>query len=521
MAEFKLRRRRVRRAWTTGLTLTAFALFAVIFVAASSAKLAGSSFEGNDGNLVVDTSGGTDWVTAPNRVIGDDLASGTGDNSFGQGAKEDSVSTTVVSGSIPNSKADLAQFYVGSEQLPAGIFLYLGWTRANTSGTTNFDFELNQAEQPDLTTPGPKTLVRTAGDLLINYLFQGQGTPQIAIRTWSGTQWSAPVDASAFSEAAINSGGPVANPLPGAINPTPTNQFGEAALNLTAAGIFPPNVCKAFGSVYVKSRSSTAFNSEIKDFIAPVHVNIANCARIIVQKVTVPSPDPTDTSFSFSASYDADGFSLKNGESNNSGDLNPGTYSVSETVPANWSLTSATCDDGSDPSAIDLGPAETVTCTFTNTLQQGAIIVSKTAKHAASGPGDHPLAGVTFTVEGVSHVTGADGTACFDGLSIGSHDVVETLPVGYASDDASLTKSVSVDHAATCAGGGGNTVSFHNTPLTNITISVDSQVDGGTASTIACDNGGPNGNTGPNGDGSASATDLRPGTYNCTIVVDP
>jgi hypothetical protein len=468
----------------------------------------------------VNTAGNTDWENTPNRAIGTDLPTGTGDNSFGQGAKEDNVATTVVSGSIPNSKADLAQFYVGNEQLPAGIFLYLGWTRANTSGTTNFDFELNQPQQPDLTTPGPKTLVRTGGDLLINYLFQGQGTPQINIRTWNGTEWSAPVDASAFSKAAINAV-QVANPLPGGTpSPIPTNQFGEAALNLTAAGIFPPGVCKAFGSVYVKSRSSTAFNSEIKDFIAPVHVSIANCATIVVKKVTVPSPDPTDTSFSFDPDYTTD-FSLKNGESNTKTDLNPGTYSVSETVPANWVLTSATCDNGSDSSAIDLGPAETVTCTFTNTLQQGAIIVTKTAKHAVSGPGDHPLAGVTFTVEGVPKQTDANGQACFDGLSIGSHDVVETLPAGYASDDASLTKSVNVDHAATCAGGGGNTVSFHNTPLTNITISVDSQVDGGTASTITCDDGGPNGSTGANGDGSASASNLRPNTCTCTIVIDP
>jgi prealbumin domain-containing protein len=494
----------------------------ILGVTSAVANLPGSTFEGSDGNLVVNTAGNTDWENAPHRAIGTDLPTGPTDNSFGQGAKEDLVSTTVVSGSIPNSKADLAQFYVGSEQVAAGIFLYLGWTRANTSGTTNFDFELNQAAQPDLTTPGPKTLVRTSGDLLINYLFQGQGTPQINIRTWNGTAWSDPIDASAFSEAAINSS-QVANPLPGGTpSPIPALQFGEAALNLTAAGIFPPGVCKAFGSVYVKSRSSTAFSSEIKDFIAPVHVNIANCARIIVQKVTVPSPDPTDTSFSFGASYDADGFSLKNGASNDSGDLNPGTYSVSETVPANWVLTSATCDDGSDPASIGLGPAEIVTCTFTNTLQHGAITVTKMAKHAASGPGDHPLAGVSFTVNGVTQQTGADGTTCFEGLTIGStYNVTETPPPGYASDDASLTKSVLVDNAATCAGGGGESVSFHNTPLTDLSITVNSQVDGGTASTINCDNGGPNGSTGAGGDGSASATNLRPGTYNCVIVVDP
>jgi hypothetical protein len=43
-----------------------------------------------------------------------------------------------------------------------------------------------------------------------------------------------------------------------------------------------------------------------------------------------------------------------------------GTYSVSEAVQTGWQLQSATCDDGSPVSAIDVGPGETVTCTFTN-----------------------------------------------------------------------------------------------------------------------------------------------------------
>lgn len=527
MAALKLRQRRVRRAWMTGVTLTALAFFAVIFVAASSANLSGSTFEGNDGNLVHGT-GATDWDNAPNLHIGTDLPTGTGDNSFGQGAKEDNVATTVVSGSIPNSKADLAQFYVGNEQVGPNIFLYLGWTRANTSGTTNFDFELNQKAQPDLTTPGPKTLVRTNGDLLINYLFQGQGTPQIAIRQWSGSAWSAPVDASAFSEAAINLA-QVANPLlNGSPSPIPALQFGEVALNLTAAGIFPSGVCKAFGSAYVKSRSSTSFSSEIKDFIAPVAVDIANCASIEVRKVTVPSPDPTNTSFSFAASYDSDGFSLKNGESDKSGDLNPGTYSVSETVPANWSLTSATCDDGSDPSAINLGPAEHVICTFTNTLQQGAIRVTK-----LSVKGNAPLAGAKFDVKlGANTVaqltTGSDGTACADGLFFGDYTVTETsAPAGYSIDNPNPV-GVTVDHAATCSSGTPNAPAsaFTDTPLTTIRVIVTSQAGAGvTNSSIVCDSGpadSENGSDDPAFDDTdESYSDLSPGTYNCQVVVDP
>src|SRR5262249_54066259 len=161
--------------------------------------------------------------------------------------------------------------------------------------------------------------------------------------------------------------------------------------------------------------------------VAPVGININNCSTLIVKKVTVPSPDPGDASFAFSETGPGgftDSFSLKNGEQDTNADINPGTYTASETDPGpNYVLTSAVCDDGSPVTAIDLGQGETVTCTFTNTLQQGAIKVTKTRKHAADGPGDHPQSGVDFTVNGVTHTTNANGVACFDGLNFGSYTV--------------------------------------------------------------------------------------------------
>ena len=60
---------------------------------------------------------------------------------------------------------------------------------------------------------------------------------------------------------------------------------------------------------------------------------------------------------------------------------------------------------------------------------------------------------------------------------------------------------------------------FSNTPLTDLLVSVNSQVDGGTSSTIDCDAGVPD--AGPAEDPSTTGTDLEPGTYTCTVVVDP
>ena len=116
------------------------------------------------------------------------------------------------------------------------------------------------------------------------------------------------------------------------------------------------------------------------------------------------------------------------------------------------------------------------------------------------------------------------GQACVDGLLFGSYNVVETVPAGYVADGAT-TKSVTVNNAATCAAVpyAGETVAFGNTPLTNVTVSVNSQIDGGTASIINCGSGPVA--TGPNGDGSTTVSNLTPTapatTLTCTIVIDP
>src|SRR6266566_1458878 len=320
-----IRPRAVRRRLGFAIAITVVLTLALM--SPGFANLAGSTFEGNDGNLVVNTPGNTDWANAPNRVRGDDLASGSSDNSFGGGTKEDDPNVNVVTGSIPPQKSDLTRFYVASEFANNKNFLYLAWERTNVLGSANMDFELNQKAQPDLTTTGAKTLVRTAGDVLITFDFGGSGAPVLGLLKWvtSGATsqcfagnslpcWGNRVDLSAagFAEGAVNST-TVTDPI--ANVDLPAGTFGEAAINLTAAGVFPAGTCEALGSVFLKSRASASFPAEVKDFVAPQPVNISNCGKIIIKKVTIPSPDPTSTSFAFTAGggLSPTSFSLTNG----------------------------------------------------------------------------------------------------------------------------------------------------------------------------------------------------------------
>ncbi len=156
-------------------------------------------------------------------------------------------------------------------------------------------------------------------------------------------------------------------------------------------------------------------------------------SKIIVNKVTVGG----DGNFDFAASYDQDGFVLANGGSNDSGDIDAGTYSVSETVPAGWDLTSATCDDASDPSSINLAAGETVTCTFTNTKLPTLTLEKEVVIDNGGTAVD-----TDWTIEATDNdqttISGEEGDLSITSaiVPIGSYDLSESGgPLGYAASD--------------------------------------------------------------------------------------
>src|SRR5215831_13620257 len=320
-----------RRRRTIGLLVAVAALAGVlVFAIAANSTIGSSTFEGNDGNLVVNTPGNHDWDNAPNLTFAQDQERSQTDNSFGQGTKEDNVNVTVVSGSIPNSKADLARFAAAGEVINGDTYLYLAWSRANQSGTVNFDFELNAQAQPDLTTAGPKVLNRSLNDALINYSFQGgSNTPTLTRYHWNGSNWvNDGAISSACAEGATNAS-PVNDTLGGLPGVTrPAQQFGEAAINLACAGIVQHNACEVFSSAYVKSRSSTSFTSEIKDFVAPIPLSSSNCGKLTIIKHTDPGGLSQDFSYSTTGGLSPSSFTLNDAEVNTQvfSGLQPGTY---------------------------------------------------------------------------------------------------------------------------------------------------------------------------------------------------
>jgi hypothetical protein len=176
------RRRSLGKLSLIALSVVALAL---MFAQPGLANLSGSTFEGGDGNLVVNTAGNTDWANVAGLAAGLDNPTGRTDNSFGQGTKEDNAAVSVVTGSIPPNKSDLTRFYEASEAVGTHSFLYLAWERSNVLGSANMDFEVNQSVTADLGNEGSHTINRTAGDLLVTYDFTNGGSnPILGLLTW-------------------------------------------------------------------------------------------------------------------------------------------------------------------------------------------------------------------------------------------------------------------------------------------------------------------------------------------------
>ena len=193
---------------------------------------------------------------------------------------------------------------------------------------------------------------------------------------------------------------------------------------------FTATVGGAAGQTHHNTLTATAGALASATAEAAVAIEAPAPGHIVVVKQT----DPPNMSgqFNFSASYDADGFALGHGQSNDSGPLPSGaTYSVGENVPAGWTLAAATCSDGSAPNQIALDAGETVTCTFTNQRTTSG----PTATIYLTTAGTGTVGGVAYAIGDIVAYDGLTGawSLVFDGSDVGWKKAIgdfEFLPDG-------------------------------------------------------------------------------------------
>jgi hypothetical protein len=412
----RINRRRAAPAALFVLVLASALVPTVALASHPEASLPGSNFEIDvDANLRVDDAAppSLDWANVA-EIRATDKVNGTGDDSYAGGVKEDTVCPGAVTDSIPPNKSDLLSFHVYEEAGTGGLpgFLNLAWSRVSEpSGTTLMDFEFNQS---GTSCTGSPNKVRTPGDLLIEYAIdQGGARADISARTWTGSAWGPTADLDVPS--ATCGGSPCAA---GTINTTAipaaesdgliasgfkqARTFGEAQIDLRL--LFQSNKCVSFGSAMLKSRSSDSFTSQLKDFVAPVGIDLQNCGNVIIRKQTIPDEDPNVTDFGYTKSFSTDPasantFTLQDDGVKDYGDtvLFGSGYTVTEDViPANWEFVSLDCTASSAGTSFVVtgttvnfsidSDTDELDCTYTNRRLLGAIEITKTRKHAADGP---------------------------------------------------------------------------------------------------------------------------------------
>jgi len=246
--------------------------------AAVNTTVPGSPYNGSNG-VIPDSNASIQTTTDP---------VGNLDTTSFTGGKEDDQCPGVTTQGLASPKDDLTKVYFGSQNgttaaTSSDVFLYLAWERSTTSGTTTIDFELNQSTGAMALCNGVNP-DRLTGDLLFTYDFSnGGGSVDIHYYLWDQTlnkgagAWVAKGDITGLVDADLNPVVAAATDAAGI--------KGEMAVNLTKLpGVFTADTCKDFGAAWAKTRSSTSFESEIKDFVTPKPTIISNCAPLEILK---------------------------------------------------------------------------------------------------------------------------------------------------------------------------------------------------------------------------------------------
>jgi Prealbumin-like fold domain len=561
--------RRRRRFLLAPISL--IVLIALVAISSASGVLTGSpsKFEsGNDptlglGNMIVNTTGNSDWISVTgeaNYVHLTDTFNSTSDDSFEPGQKQDTVCPDIKGHKNPQKDdfTDVASFNevntTPGDPNEGDTYLYGATIRFAPNGNASENIELKQGTSGFCA--GSTTLLqRTPGDKLIAIDYLGGGSAvQFHVLTWvasgpcavandSAPCWGATIQdltASGFAEGGVNS-----TPITAANNPISgialeAGRFAEFGVNLSAAGIIPSGECGGFSQVVWESRSSgSSFVSSTKDITIEDHA-INPCGRVEVTKVGSDGGDQTGAVFTLYEGSDTTGtvvgtctvVATGNCENDDGSvfppsfnDLQPGTYTIDETtVPANYGK------DPTLPHTFTVASGETVQLTFTDPRLAGALAI---LKNSTKG-GAVTTAGAVFSYDGQSvtdNGTGDEdsdiGQVCVSGLNLGDYLVDETSPppgYGGASEAAQTVTVVSGTNCTDNQPGAGATATFTNPPLSDIQVNFRDGGSGETSAVISCDNTTGTGSNTPATGWDTSRTVLgveAPTVVTCTITIDP
>ncbi|MFT3892851.1 MAG: SdrD B-like domain-containing protein [Anaerolineales bacterium] len=149
-----------------------------------------------------------------------------------------------------------------------------------------------------------------------------------------------------------------------------------------------------------------------------------------------------------------------------------GAYSISETTLQGWDLTKAACSTGT-PDSFTVEPGGTVTCSFTNMLQMGTLIVKKVVVN--DNGGSKGFSDFSFKVNGATAIPFEEDGQNNLNINAGTYTVTESAVAGYTTTYDNCTDViVPAGGSATC------TITNDDQPGTLIVKKVVVNNNGGT-----------------------------------------
>jgi hypothetical protein len=296
----------------------------------------------------------------------------------------------------PNGQVDLNAIWTQTKTVGTDVWFYFAWSRdsSNGSGFISIEIQKNPADAAcAYDTATANQLIascnpwknRTAGDFILLWDQQG-GSRDIYIRTFSGTAPN------------LTLGDPELLTSNVAVAEYSADGFrGEAAVNLTEAGIFTPGTCSSFANTIPGTVTGNSDTADYKDAVLALFPPVSNCGTVRIQKAT--SPAGQSGSFPYTLSRTGGNVFLGSADSDCStsgssqatcastltsdGDFDvidglvAGTdFSLTEgTLASGWSQVSIVCIFDSDTANpytgtnFKVGVSETTTCTINNLLQ--------------------------------------------------------------------------------------------------------------------------------------------------------
>ncbi len=343
-----------------------------------------------------------------------------------------------------NGQSDLTQLCIDESNLPTSYDVQLSWDETGLPGNNTGDACILF----DTDTPGdgninfalclsiggnPAALVSGPSLYSCNNATPDRCSGPTALTPVAGSQTSCTVTQEATDpfDATVPNG-------PG--DDYPDDTVAECTIDIRD---IPPGAAQ----VNAASFNSSSPNSNPVDLLA-----VVGGGFITIIKNATPD-DGTAFNFTITDSIGGSNSVTINGSDSIVTSVAPGTYSISEAVPTGWSLTSASCDDGSSTpgnpvTGIVVGISETVVCTVTNSNLTADLSITKDDGSLTYTPGGTGTYTIVVRNNGPDNVTGAA--------------IADNLPNGVTLS-APWTCSATAGSSCSAASGGsigGNAVSL-------------------------------------------------------------